>query len=157
DMLEDGKNCDTWKLTELVREVEEAYGLKCELVVIDTLSRALAGGDENSGKDMGNFVKHVDRLRADTEAAVLVVHHSGKDMARGARGWSGIRAAVDTELEIHEGKLTVTKQRDLDQIKPTHFKLVSVLIGQDEDGALVNSCVVNWLEADEFTPGLTPG
>jgi RecA-family ATPase len=62
-----------------------------ELIVIDTLSRAMAGGNENSPDDMGQFVSNCDRLRR-TSAHVMVVHHSGKDDARGARGQASVRA-----------------------------------------------------------------
>lgn len=39
-------------------------------------------------------------------------HHSGKDEARGARGSSALRAAVDTEIQIADGKISNPKQRD---------------------------------------------
>jgi RecA/RadA recombinase len=38
-----------------------------ELIVVDTLSRALAGGNENGADDMGSFVRHCDRLRMETK------------------------------------------------------------------------------------------
>lgn len=156
NLLETGKHSDTRKLLELIRKVEADTGQKAELVVVDTLSRALAGGDENASTDMGAFVQHVDRLRAELKAHLMIVHHSGKDQAKGARGWSGIRAAVDTEIEIHEGKLTVMKQRDMDQIAPIHFALESVLIGHRADGKAVTSCVVQYQDAPELNVALTP-
>jgi RecA-family ATPase len=58
------------------------------LIVIDTLSRAMAGGNENSPDDMGKFVANCDRLRLAAKAHVLVIHHAGKDEGRGARGHS---------------------------------------------------------------------
>jgi len=30
----------------------------------------------------------------------MIIHHSGKDKNKGARGHSSLRAAVDTEIEI---------------------------------------------------------
>jgi len=45
------------------------------------------------------------------------VHHSGKKAAAGSRGWSGVRCAGDTEIEVKDfpaGKrCEITKQRDL--------------------------------------------
>lgn len=69
------------------------------LIVIDTLARNF-GGDENSSADMGAFVRNVDQLRAKWGATTLVVHHSGKDGQRGARGSSALKGAVDSEYEV---------------------------------------------------------
>ena len=119
------------------------------LIVIDTLSRALAGGSDAEALDMAAFIKNVDRIRVETGAHVLIIHHTGKDPGRGARGHSSLRAAVDTEIEIKAdagGNFSVarvTKQRDL----PTagdefEFSLARVEIGKDEEGRSVYSCVV---------------
>ncbi len=54
------------------------------LVVIDTLARAMGDGDENTAKDMGQFVRNVDLIRERTGAHVMVIHHSGKDTSKGA-------------------------------------------------------------------------
>jgi RecA-family ATPase len=35
-------------------------------------------GDENSAKDMGEFVRGCRKLQTETGAALLVVHHTGK-------------------------------------------------------------------------------
>ena len=70
-----------------------AGGVEIGLIEIDTLSRALAGGDENSPRDMGGFVQQCDRLRFATGAHLLAVHHAGKDESKGARGHSLLRAA----------------------------------------------------------------
>lgn len=113
------------------------------LLVIDTLSRALAGGDENSPVDMGALVRNMDRLRAAAPGMhVLFIHHTGKDQARGARGHSLLRAAVDTEIEVSDGVVTVTKQRDLDKAWSGAFKLDVHTLGEDEDGDVITSCTV---------------
>lgn len=59
---------------------------KPSLMVVDTLARAMGNGDENTAKDMGQFVRSVDHLREATGAHVMVIHHSGKDASKGARG-----------------------------------------------------------------------
>ena len=90
-------------LPALIHEIEMAkarYPGLPVFIVIDTLSRALAGGNENAPDDMGNFVRHIDRLREATGAHVAVVHHTGKALGQGARGHSLLRAAIDTEIEI---------------------------------------------------------
>ena len=70
------------------------------LLVIDTVSRALAGGNENTSDHMGALIKRCDKLRAATGAHIMLLHHTGKDKSQGARGHSLLRAAVDTEIEM---------------------------------------------------------
>jgi AAA domain len=136
------------KLAESVKAAAEQSNLPCRLVVIDTLSRSMPGGDENSGKDMTVAVQSIDAVRAATGAHVLAVHHTGKDQERGARGHSSLRAAVDTEVEITrpEGSeistARITKQRDLPMGGPMPFSLKVVTLGLDRRGKPVTSCVV---------------
>lgn len=123
------------------------------LVVIDTLSRALAGGDENSSVDMGHLVTNLDALRQRTGAHLMVIHHSGKNAARGARGHSLLRAALDTEIEIADDIIAVKKQRDLEGGFQQGFSLVNVRLGSDEDGDPITSCFVELVAPEEIAPG----
>ncbi len=133
-------------LMEFIREAETRHGEKCVAVFVDTLSRALAGGDENGPEDMGALIAGADAVRLATGAVVVLVHHMGKDESRGARGHSSLKAALDTEIEVSvKDKIhvaTVTKQRDLPSGDQFPFKLQSVELGQDEDGDPVTSCIV---------------
>ena len=110
---------DTAAVIATVRELERKHGAKVSLIIGDTLARISAGANENSGEDMGVVLRNADAIREATGATFLWIHHCGKDQARGMRGWSGVRAAVDTEIEITEDKATglrsaeITKQRDL--------------------------------------------
>ena len=139
---------DVALLIASVREMADYSGIPVRLVVIDTVSRALAGGDENTSSDMGALVRNVDRIRAETGAHVALVHHSGKDSARGARGHSLLRAAIDTEIEVARDHglgisvATVTKQRDLPMEGEVAFKLRVVELGNNRRGKSVTSCVV---------------
>ncbi|WP_292533531.1 helicase RepA family protein [Methylocystis sp.] len=135
------------ELLALVRQTEAETGEKCVWIVVDTLSRALAGGDENSPADMGRVVMAADRIRTETDAHFSYVHHSGKDAARGARGHSLLRAATDSEIEVTPGALKVTKQRDLEGGQTFGFQLVDVTIGEDADGKPIKSAVIEWTDA----------
>jgi hypothetical protein len=106
------------------------------LIVVDTLARTFAG-DENSAAEMGAFVRSCDRIREVTGATVLVIHHSGKDAEKGARGSSALRAACDFEFKVTSSgkkvtKLTCTKAKDSDPIEDMGFKLESVEIGRND-------------------------
>lgn len=114
------------------------------LVVIDTLARSMGAGDENTAKDAAMFVRNCDLIREATGAHVMVIHHTGKDEDRGARGSSALRAAVDNEIQItSEWEILSRKQRDQEPPEPLHFKLRSVVLGMDEDGEPVTSAVVD--------------
>lgn len=140
---------DISQLLEIVTDAEARHGVGAAMVVVDTASRALSGGDENSSVDMGTLVKNLDLIRQRTRAHLMVVHHSGKDRAKGARGHSSLRAATDTELEIIDKTISVTKQRDLDPIDDMPFALDKVVVGQDVKGREVSTCVVRILNAFE--------
>ena len=109
-------------------------------MVLDTLSRIMAGGDENGPKDMTAVVDNVDYIRSARNVHCCIVHHAGKDVARGARGHSSLRAATDTEIELarigeSEDKtftVAVKKQREMAGDDVFTCTLKSVLLGHDE-------------------------
>jgi RecA-family ATPase len=92
----------------------EQTGERMGMVVVDTLNRAMPGGNENAVEDMGAFVALCDAIARELQCFVLIVHHSGKDTAKGSRGHSSLLGAIDTEICVADGEMTVTKQRDGD-------------------------------------------
>jgi hypothetical protein len=119
------------------------------LVILDTWARVTAGGSENDGKDMSRAIEHCAAIQAATGAAVAVVHHSGKDASKGARGWSGLRGAVDCEIEVtrngDERAFKISKQKDGEDGFARGFRLIPREIGRDEDDDPITSCVVEHL------------
>jgi len=112
------------------------------LIVVDTLARNMGPGDENSARDMAQFIASLDLIRERSKAHVLVVHHSGKNADAGARGSSALRAAVDTEIAVTDGQITCAKQRDMEIPQRLFFSLETVPLGEDRDGDPVTSAVV---------------
>jgi hypothetical protein len=138
---------DTNRIITLVQILERQRGQKVRLIVGDTLARLSAGANENAGQDMGLVVRRFDRIRTECKAHFLLIHHSGKAAAAGARGWSGVRAAVDTEIEISDSPsgrcLEITKQRDLStKGERIGFRLDVVTLGHTKWGEPATSCVV---------------
>lgn len=133
---------DTQGLIEAVNVAATKWGGSVVLVIVDTLARVIAGGNENAADDMSAFIRNVDRIREETGAHVLVIHHSGKDQTKGARGHSSLRAATDTEIEVSDGQARATKQRDMELGGPVYFRLETVEIGIDENGDAVYSAVM---------------
>jgi hypothetical protein len=119
---------------------------KPAVIVIDTLSAVTPGANENAGEDMGTAIAHCKGLHRLTGALVILIHHSGKDATKGARGWSGLRAAADCEIEVTRfeeyRQARVSKMKDGDEGDEFAFKLVPVLLGIDGEGEDISSCVV---------------
>ena len=139
---------DAEKLIELIGQLAQRLGLPVRMVVIDTLSRAMQGGNENGPEDMGAVISNADRIRFETGACVLFIHHSGKDATKGSRGHSSLKAATDTEIEVvpsddgASSTATVIRQRDLDIGASFKFSLDVIELGSDRRGKLITSCVV---------------
>lgn len=155
-------DADTDAVIELVHQLVTTRGVQARLIVGDTLARLSAGANENAGQDMGLIVRRMDRIRAECRAHFLLIHHSGKSAAAGARGWSGIRAAVDTEIEVVDAPsgrcAEITKQRDLStKGERIGFRLDTIELGQTKWGTPATSCVVMPTDAPEKPKGKRMG
>jgi hypothetical protein len=123
------------------------------LLEIDTVSRALAGGDENAPTDMGAFLFTLDQLRSALRCHISGIHHTGKTDSINPRGHGLLQAAADTWLQIqrpHNSAICswmITRQRDGIAGAKFHFKLPQVVLGNDEDGDPVTTCLVKATEA----------
>lgn len=156
-------NGDLTALVEGIKQESNKLG-GVKLIVVDTLARAISGGDENSSMDMGQLIINADILRSLTGAHINFIHHSGKDAAKGARGHSSLRAAVDTEIEISRENIEspsivkVVKQREMEIIDDMAFTLSSTTLGLNRRGREVTSCVVLPAEATKksIVKTLTP-
>jgi hypothetical protein len=115
-------------------QLVEQTGIQFELAIVDTLARAFGGGNENSSEDMGAFISAMGKVQEFLNCALMVLHHCGKDTAKGLRGHSSLLGAVDTELELlrfdeqMKGVLTVSKQKDGEDNKRFGFEMVEVEI-----------------------------
>jgi hypothetical protein len=124
---------DPIQRAKLLRTIDAAAarcGFKIGLVVIDTVSRALAGAGENGADEMGAFVAVCDSVRLHIGGAVLGVHHSGKDKERGMRGSSVLLGACDGTIRIektdHQVTLKTEKQKDAEEAAPIYMEMRKV-------------------------------
>lgn len=129
----------TTAVDDLIQTLEERP-LRPALIVVDTLARCMTE-DENSSQYMGRFLGGVARVQIATNAAALLLHHTGHDNRR-ERGSSALRAAADTVMMVGPPKsglreLHSDKQRDAELFDPIPFRLESVTL---DDGT--SSCVV---------------
>ena len=138
---------DTGPLIEEINWIARDYPESpLRLVVIDTLATATGGADENSGKDMGAVMANIDRIRRETGAAVLLVHHMNANGNK-LRGHTSIFANTDQVLSVELDEATkirtarLTKQKDEESGAGIKFELMRVVLGQRPDGKEVSSCV----------------
>lgn len=131
-LMRDPLNLTTEKeARDFARSVSSALG-PLRLIVIDTLNQTAAGADENSAKEMGSYIAGMKRLRDSTGAAVVVVHHSGKDESKGMRGSTALLGAMDTTVEVVRStdggsiEVRVRKQKDAEREPPMRFNLEKV-------------------------------
>ena len=133
-------------VSDLVGSLQEANFVN-GLVVIDTLNQASPGVDENSVKDISQVLNHLKFIQRETNSLTLIVHHSGKDLNRGLRGSSSIRAALDTSIEVSSESYTqkewrIEKNKDSADGQTYKYSLKEITVGQDEDQSPITSCVV---------------
>lgn len=124
--------------TEMGRFIDLIAEYSPKLVVFDTLARCSAGGNENSVEDTSKAIAACDRIREETDAAVVLVHHTGRPNEKGEvheRGSTALISAVDTSWEVQLPKgyeidtrpldrtLRCRKQKDADFFHPIDFHL----------------------------------
>jgi hypothetical protein len=114
--------------------VELASIMQPALVVLDTLNRSLAGGDENNSRDMGLAIEAADKIRA-AGSTVLIVHHADKE-GRNYRGHSSLEGAVDTVLRLEKAgrsslTLTTDAQKDAQEASRIELRTSTETVGTD--------------------------
>jgi len=104
----------------LIKPIKE-WGGQPALIIIDTLARCFVGGDENSAQQMGMFIEGVRVVQQELGTAVLVIHHTGKDERRGARGSNSLLGAADTVIscggDLECMKIECEKMKDAEEFK----------------------------------------
>ena len=120
-------NGDTAALQAVIRD----SNVHPSLIVIDTLA-ACYSEDENDVQAMSRFLRNARALGREYGAAVLIVHHTGKN-GEVERGSSALRGAADLMLPVRSdgGVVTVggkgTKCKDAEE--PGTFYLMKTPLG----------------------------
>lgn len=121
-----------------------AQGRPLDVLILDTLHNATAGGDENSAQDASVVQRSLRYLRDELSCAVVLVHHANKS-GSAERGSSALRAAMDTVLRSQKNNsqytLSCEKLKDAESWPSVAFSLEKVL----EHGEELPSVRVNWL------------
>jgi len=97
---------DTAAGAEELLAAAAVYG--CEVIVIDTVSRAIKG-EENENDTWLNFYRHTGLAVKQAGLALIRLDHTGKDEAKGQRGGSAKSGDVDAVWRL--SKVTDTTFR----------------------------------------------
>jgi archaellum biogenesis ATPase FlaH len=142
------------QITDLISEIRQREPY--DLIVMDTFAQVMSGADENNGMDVGIALAECKRIARRCDAMVLLVHHSGKDASKGSRGHSSIKAACDVEIKVERSNdtrsITTSKMKDGVEGIGYLFKLHTVILGEDEDGDDITSCIVEFKGAGQAKP-----
>jgi AAA domain len=138
--------------------IDAANAIGAQLIVIDTLNRAIAGGDENSSQDMGVFIGSISDIKCATKAHIGVIHH-GTKASNGSRprGHSSLEGADDALIEIvkqSDGSrvATVVHAKDDADGMRWGFALDVVELGTDDDGDRITTLIVREMAEAPVAP-----
>ena len=116
------------------------------LIVIDTMNAVSAGLAENDVVDMGIIISNCKQLQKLTSGLVCLIHHCGKDAAKGLRGHTSLIAALDAAIEVdrrgNNRVWKVVKNKDGQDGQAYKFTLNIRVVGKDAYGDDVTSCSV---------------
>lgn len=131
-----------------------------ELVIVDTVNRSLAGGDDAKADVIGAFIKNCTALRDQCGVAVVGVHHLPKaDGATDPRGHSSLKGDNDGQWLVRQGGGGAPNTWTITRLKagPTgsrhEFRLRQEVLGRDDDGDEITSCVVARLGSEPSLEG----
>jgi hypothetical protein len=148
------------EVLEASRDDMRSRGIRLGMVVIDTMSASTPGADENTGKDMGPVLQSLQKLANDLQLLVLMIAHTGKaGVEHGLRGWSGLRANADGLIMLDEREAggacggQVIKVKNGPDGDRFGFQLRKVVLGYDDDGDEITTCLVEDCEATETPKG----
>lgn len=122
---------------ELARVVGEVFDAPA-MIVVDTMSRAMLGGDENSPTDVGALIGALDELMHLWSCASLLVHHTGHGDKSRERGHSSLPAAADCRI----GMTRVTDRVTVEQVKSKD--------SEEQDPLMLARRVVELDEVDDY-------
>lgn len=127
----------------LIASIKAELGdVKPDVVVIDTLNRALIG-DESASEDMAKFIRAADDIRAAFGCAAVIVHHCGVQGTR-PRGHTSLTGADDAQIAVDRAESgtitsTIEHMKDGPDGDVISSRLELVELGEDEDGDPITS------------------
>ena len=97
------------EVIELVEQIK-ALGVPIQLVIVDTMARAMQGMDDNAAKDSSTAMDAFDMIVRELDTTIMVLAHTGQDETKGLRGSSNHRASFDNGFQIITDKASSTSE-----------------------------------------------
>lgn len=136
---------DRENVRKLARTLRVGLGKPVTAIIVDTVSRAMPGADENLQKDMTRFVQACDTLKNEFGCVVVGVHHAGSN--GNMRGSTVLRGAGDFVFRMEcksgqlAGRLFCEKMKEAPDGWNNAYRFDVVNLGVDGAGKVVSSLV----------------
>jgi hypothetical protein len=128
----------------LVAEIDAA-AKECGQLALITFDTLASVWHDESNEGLSEFLGICRGLVDRHDCSVLVVHHSGKNEARGERGGSALRGGADLTLEVSRGgevgMIEAVKVRGAPTGEKFGYRIEPVEVGRDADGEPITACV----------------
>lgn len=127
------------------------FGSALKAVYIDTLTKAMSGGDQNSVEDTSSLFEIVNLIRAGgVTATIIFVHHKARQGH--VRGSSNIEAEPDMLLDVSKNNdvvsLKVARARSIEDGMSYHFLVSDVDLGINKQGHQIHGMFVEPMMGD---------
>lgn len=131
--------------------LQEKYGVSLGAIFIDTYTKAMPGGDQNSVEDTSAVFDVVSRVRENgCTASVAFIHH--KSRSGNVRGSTNIEADPDVLTSVsREGNKvvwTLDRARSVEEGAAYHFRLHNYALGVSNQGFSINAPYVEPVDAE---------
>lgn len=136
------------KMVKEIKNIALHTGEPVRMVAVDTLSQSMMQGEENSASDVAKFMAGATKVFTATGAAVIIVHHSGKDSSKGMRGSSAAFANADAVIRVEridDAVNLINEKQRTGPAQPTRGYMVPTV--QLPDGVIA----ANEAHDDEYT------
>ncbi len=131
---------------------------KPALLIFDTFASLVSDTDENSPSDTGRALRLIKETCRNNHTSSLIIHHHGKDAARGLRGASNFTNDVDFSFSLEREAdsmittMTCKKMKDGDNFEEIHMEARVVELGLTrQDGKQATSLVIKQASVN-YTP-----
>jgi hypothetical protein len=122
---------------------------KPALFIFDTFASLVSETDENSPSDTGRALRLIKETCRNNHTSSMIIHHHGKDIARGLRGASNFTNDMDFTFSLEREPdsmittLSCKKMKDGDNFTEIYLEAVPVDLGLErQDGKPATSLII---------------
>ena len=137
------------QVDQFINDINSAAN-KPIMIVIDTLTDIGAFGGKDLNTDMDLLMLEFEKIKKETGASILILHHSGHNAQNRPMNGLGIMKKSDVIIKANNenGIVTLTWQKikngDLTKAQPLSFKIKGVNTKwADNDGEIISGAVLN--------------